>query len=220
MKTQAYPILEFDPTPRAIIEPGEIIKSIDAPEACVITFFQEVLEKLHQDGRAKIIAHRRWADMDRPLYEIDFQGKRLATFHPGVGSALAGGMLEETIPHGCCKFIACGGCGVLDQEIPVGTLIVPTTAIRDEGTSYHYLPPEREIQAHPEAVSSIEKILKSHKVPYLLGKTWTTDAPYRETHQKVHHRRSEGCLAVEMEAAAFFAIKISKCENWANTLWW
>lgn len=206
MDTQTYPILEFDPTQEAIIEPGKVITSVDAPEHCVITFFREVLEKLHEEGKAQIIAHRRWEDMDRPLYELDFQGRRLAAFHPGVGAALAGGMLEETIPHGCRKFIACGGCGVLDKDIPVGHLIIPTAAIRDEGTSYHYLPPGREVQAHPAAVSALEKILKNHDIPYHLGKIWTTDAPYRETPQKVQIRRAEGCLAVEMEAAAFFAI--------------
>ena len=83
---------------------------------------------------------------------------------------------------------------------------IPTVAVRDEGTSYHYLPPGREVQAHPAAVSALEKILKNHDIPYHLGKIWTTDAPYRETPQKVQIRRAEGCLAVEMEAAAFFAI--------------
>ena len=206
MEPQDYPILEFDPIPEAVIEPSKIIKSIDAPEHCVITFFSEVIEKLHAEGKSKIIAHRRWADMDRPLYELEFQGQRLAAFHPGVGAALACGLLEETIPLGCRKFIACGGCGVLDREIAVGHLIVPTTAVRDEGASYHYLPPGREAQASPEAVSAIEKVLRANKIPYIPGKTWTTDGPYRETPEKVRLRRSEGCIAVEMEAAGFFAV--------------
>ncbi len=206
MEKQPYPILEFDPTPEAIIEPRKVVKSIDAPEHCVITFFQEVLDKLLAEGRLKKIASNKWADKDRPLYEFEFKGHRLATFHPGVGSALTCGILEEVIPKGCRKFIACGGCGVLDQEIAVGHLIVPTAAIRDEGTSYHYLPPSREVQTQPEAVAAIEKVLQTHQIPYRLGKTWTTDAPYRETPKKVAQRRAEGCLTVEMEAAAFFAV--------------
>ncbi|MCJ7703601.1 MAG: hypothetical protein MUO62_18625 [Anaerolineales bacterium] len=83
---------------------------------------------------------------------------------------------------------------------------MPTRAVRDEGTSYHYLPPGREVQAHPQAVAAIETTLQSHQIPYITGKTWTTDAPYRETHQNVQRRREEGCLVVEMEAAAFFAV--------------
>lgn len=206
MKVNQFPILEFDPTPEAIIEPGKVIKPVDAPQHCVITFFQEVLTKLHEEGKSKIIAHHNWADTERPLYELTFQGKRLAAFHPGVGAALACGILEEIIPRGCRKFIVCGGCGVLDPEIAVGHMIVPTHAVRDEGTSYHYLPPGREVQAHPEAIAAIESVLQAYQIPYRLGKTWTTDAPYRETHKKVQMRRSEGCLAVEMEAAAFFAV--------------
>jgi uridine phosphorylase len=206
MKTNQFPILEFDPTLEAIIEPNKYIKPINAPEHCVITFFKEVLDDLHEHGKSKIIAYHNWADTERPLYELEFQGKRLAAIHPGVGAALTCGILEEVIARGCRKFMVCGGCGVMDQEIAVGRLIVPTQAIRDEGTSYHYLPPGRTVAANPKAVAAVEKVLQSHEIPYLLGLTWTTDAPYRETHDKVQLRRSEGCLAVEMEAAAFFAV--------------
>ena len=207
MQLQDYPILEFDPTPKAIIEPGEQVRALDnIPQHCVITFFREVLEKLHEAGQAKIIATHHWADTDRHIYELEFQGQRIAAIHPGVGAPLACGILEEVIAKGCQKFIACGGCGVLDREIAVGGLIVPTAAIRDEGTSYHYLPPHREVQPSPKAVSAIKEVLSARKIPHRLGKTWTTDAPYRETPDKVQHRQAEGCLAVEMEAAAFFAV--------------
>lgn len=206
MQSNSFPILEFDPTPQAIIEPNEQINALNVPEHCVITFFGEVLEKLHKEGRTKILATHRWADADRHLYEVDFQGQRLAAIHPGVGAALTCGILEEIIARGCRKFIACGGCGVLNPNIGVGHLLVPNAAIRDEGTSYHYLPPAREVQANPEAVSAIEKVLSTQNIPYQLGKTWTTDAPYRETLGKVKQRRDEGCITVEMEAAAFFAV--------------
>jgi len=83
---------------------------------------------------------------------------------------------------------------------------VPSVAVRDEGTSYHYLPPGREVAPHPIALKAIETTLQKHCCPYLLGKTWTTDAIYRETRSKVQLRKSEGCVTVEMEAAAFFAV--------------
>ncbi len=78
--------------------------------------------------------------------------------------------------------------------------------MRDEGTSYHYLPPAREVSPSPEAVAAIEATLQRHHVPYVVGKTWTTDGFYRETLARVARRRAEGCLTVEMEAAAFFAV--------------
>ena len=119
---------------------------------------------------------------------------------------MAAGFLEELIARGCRKFIACGGAGVLNREIAVGHIIVPSAAIRDEGTSYHYLPPAREVEATPAAVAAIEAVLTRNKHNYLVAKTWTTDAIYRETVDKIKRRREEGCLAVEMEAAAFFAV--------------
>jgi uridine phosphorylase len=110
------------------------------------------------------------------------------------------------IASGCTRFIACGGCGVLDTALAVGHLLVPHAAVRDEGTSYHYLPPSREVSASPLAVEAIVQTLTAHHVEHLVTKTWTTDAIFRETRERMQHRRDEGCLAVEMEAAAFFAV--------------
>src|SRR4051794_11398994 len=98
-------------------------------------------------------------------------------------------------------------------------LVVPAAAIRDEGTSYHYLPPGREVEPSPEAVAAIEAVLKRHGCAYLTGKTWTTDAIYRETAGKVRRRREEGCLTVEMEAAALFAVARFRCVNLAQVLY-
>jgi uridine phosphorylase len=203
---ELFPILEFDPTPEAVIEPRRVIQPIDAPEHCVACFFREVIEKLTSDGRIRQIAVERSEMGEHPLYEMAVDGRRLAVFHPGLGAPLAAGLFDEIIARGCRKFIACGGAGVLDREIVVGHVIVPASAVRDEGTSYHYLPPSREVSASPEALAAIERTLKAHGVPYVVGKTWTTDAFYRETPAKVALRKAEGCLAVEMEAAAFFAV--------------
>jgi uridine phosphorylase len=88
----------------------------------------------------------------------------------------------------------------------VGQVIVLTAAVRDEGVSYHYLPPGREVEPSSSAVAAIEQTLQTAGSDYLLAKTWTTDAIYRETPAKVRQRQAEGCLVVEMEAAALFAV--------------
>ena len=214
-----YPILEFDATPEAIIEPTHLIEPADAPEHCVVCFFQEVVAKLHQDGTANLIFEDSWEDGAHLFYELEVDGKRLAFFHPGVGAPVAAGMLEAAIALGCKKFIACGGAGVLDRDIAIGHIIVPAAAIRDEGTSYHYLPPSREAQASPAGVAAIEKTLQKHHCNYIVSKTWTTDAPYRETLAKVQLRRSEGCLTVDMEAAAFFAVAQFRGVTFAQMLY-
>jgi uridine phosphorylase len=207
MTTQhPYPILEYDPNPDAIIRPERLIEPIGAPEHCVICFFGEVIASLVQSGQARQIAAQRSEIGEHPVYELDVAGRRLALFHPGVGAPLVAGLLEEVICLGARKFVACGGCGVLDRKIAAGHIIVPVSAVRDEGTSYHYLPPSREVFASPEGVAAIANVLTRYGISHLLGKTWTTDAIYRETPEKVALRRAEGCQAVEMEAAAFFAV--------------
>ena len=114
--------------------------------------------------------------------------------------------MDEVIALGARNFIACGGCGVLDKQIGVGQILLPEAALRDEGTSYHYLPPSAEVQADPVALASIKATLQAHEIPYLRTKTWSTDGYYRETPRRVEKFRAMGCLAVEIEAAAFMAV--------------
>ena len=206
MKRESFPILEFDPDPTAFIDPQKLLKPMDIARRCVLCFFQDVLQQMQANGRFQIITHLGSEIGLAPVYEMEVAGERIAVVHPGVGAPLAGAFLEEMIALGCRDFIACGGCGVLNGEIGLGHVVVPATAVRDEGTSYHYLPPSREVAAHPDAVQAVEQALQKHHVPYVVGKTWTTDAIYRETPARIARRREEGCLVVEMESAAFFAI--------------
>ena len=201
-----YPILEFDPAREALIEPTRLIRPRDVPEHCVICFFGEVLEKVVNEHQARLIVDDRWEDGPHPIHEIDVEGKRLAFLHPGVGGPIAAGLLEEAIAYGFRKFIVCGGCGVLDKDIAVGHLVVVSSALRDEGVSYHYLPPGREVQANPVGQNALTTTLDQRSIPYRVGKTWTIDAPYRETVAKIAARRQEGCLTVEMEAASLMAV--------------
>ena len=214
-----YPILEFDPSREAFIEPGHNHKPINMPEHAVACFFQDVFTKLVANHEAKIITHLVSEIGKLPVYEIALNGQRLAVFHPGVGAPLAAGALEEVIAMGSKKFIACGGAGVLDSTLVVGHVVVPHTAVRDEGTSYHYLPPAREVAADPEAIAVLEQVLQELQCPYVTGKTWTTDALYRETPDKIRLRRSEGCITVEMETATFFAVAQFRGVKFAQLLY-
>jgi uridine phosphorylase len=201
-----YPILEHDPQREAIIEPSHRFGPGSIPERCVICFFHEVLAALLQAGEL-VLLHALTSEIGaHPVYEWRVNGQRLTLFHPGVGAPLAASLLEEVIALGGRKFVGCGGAGVLDSNIALGHALVPTAAVRDEGTSYHYLPPAREVEPCPHGVAALEAVLKERGVPCLLGKCWTTDAIYRETPGKVARRKQEGCLAEEMEAAALFAV--------------
>ena len=203
-----YPILEYDPERTAIIEPSRNFKPLDGmPEHCVLCFFQNVIEQLVEQGLAVELASNPTEQGQRRFYALDCgPGRPVTLLHTGIGAAIAAASLEVAIALGGRKFVACGGAGVLDRNIAVGHLVVPTSAVRDEGTSYHYLPAGREVAPTTEAVQAIETVLRRRQVDYMLAKTWTTDAIFRETRAKAEQRRSEGCLTVEMEAAAFFAV--------------
>lgn len=201
-----YPILEFDPSREALIEPSKVIRPRDVPEHCVICFFKEVIDKVASENSTKVAVEVKWEDGSHIIYEVNLKGQRLAFYHPGIGSPLSAALLEEAIAFGCRKFIACGGAGVLNKDIAVGHLIVVSSAIRDEGTSYHYLPPGREVFADETGEKVLTKTLESRGVPHLVGKTWTTDAPYRETPNLIARRKEEGCLTVEMESAGMIAV--------------
>lgn len=200
------PILEHDYGSEAKIEPSKFIKTRDVPDHCVISFFQEINRKVVEEKQAKVVVANRWEDGEHPIYEIDHQDKRLAFFHPGVGAPIAAGLLEEAIAFGIKNFIVCGGCGVLNRDLFVGKLILVNSALRDEGVSYHYLEPSREVKADQDIVKNMQAILSERGIPYITGKTWTTDAPYRETPWMIQSRVEEGCLTVEMEAAALLAV--------------
>ena len=206
LKKQDVPILEFDHTKTATIEARKIVKPINIPQHCVLSFFNEQINKLHQEGAAKKVAKLKSEMGAHLVFTLDTELGQVALCHPGVGAPLAAALLEELIALGCRKFVVCGGAGVLAKDVAMGELLVVTSAVRDEGTSYHYLPPDREVRATQQAVRAIESTLSEKKIDYRLAKTWTTDAIYRETRDRVALRKSEGCLAVEMEAAALFAV--------------
>ena len=201
----SIPLLELDSDPRAIIDPTRHKRLTNFPKRCVLCFFQDVIDDLVRNGAREIDRAESEGGL-HPVYEVEIDGKPLAVAHPRVGAPLAVAMLERCIARGSRKFVVCGGAGVLDHGVAVGHVIVPSSAVRDEGTSYHYLPPAREIGPHPGALRTIQSVLRCTGIDYIEAKTWTIDALYRETRGKVRMRRAEGCLTVEMEASALFAV--------------
>jgi uridine phosphorylase len=171
-----------------------------------LCFFHEIIEQLVERQALRRIGQLKSEIGPNPLYTLEYNGARLLVVQPGVGAPLAAGFLEEIIALGVTRFIVTGGCGVLDHGIAAGHPVVVTSAVRDEGTSYHYLPPSREVTASPHASVVLEAVLKERGLEYRTGKTWTTDAIYRETARRRDLRVTEGCSIVEMEAAALFAV--------------
>ncbi len=211
LKESIFPILEFDSNKQAKLQPSSIIQKTPVPNACVITFFKEVINKKLESGELEQIGTSPSETVDIPIYETKYNGCHVGLVGGFVGAAGSAALLEELIASGFNKFIVCGGAGVLKKDIQVGHLVLPYSAIRDEGVSYHYIEPSREIECNPNAIMAIERILNQEKIPFIKAKTWTTDAIFRETEAKIAKRVAEGCVTVEMEAAAFFAV--SKFRN-------
>ncbi len=202
-------LLEFDEERTALIEPAEVFarRRGEIPAVAVLCFFSEVVDVVAEPGTPPI-SRLYAAHGSHPVhaYRLTPDSPPVAVLHPGVGAPLAAGFLEEVIALGATTVVACGGAGAVIPDLALGHVVLPASAVRDEGTSFHYAPPSREIDADPLGVRVAERILTARGIPYSKGKTWTTDALYRETRGRIARRRAEGCITVEMETAAFFAV--------------
>jgi uridine phosphorylase len=205
MDPDGLAITEFDPTPRAVLEPADTVRGGQLPPRLLLCFFQDVLDELLVPHLTPV-HHLRSEIGPNPVW-VDGEGDAaVAILHPGVGAPFAATSLEEAIAAGARTIVAVGGAGSLRPELALGHIVVASSAIRDEGTSFHYLPPARTVEADPALVAAASALLEARDIPHVVARTWTTDAPYRETPRKVARRRTEGCATVEMETAAFYAV--------------
>lgn len=198
---------EFDPNPRAIINPEDCYRPVEGfPEICVGIFSRHILEWVLSAYGGEEISHFGCCLGPIPIYRVEAFGASAAVFLPLIGGPGAGGTLEESIPQGGKYFVYFGAAGVLNREVTHGKLLLPTAAIRDEGFSYHYLPPTNEVELDLESVAACREALTALGYPFAEGKTWTTDAFFRETRDKTERRREQGCISVEMECASLAAV--------------
>jgi uridine phosphorylase len=204
--TPSLPLLEFDPDPSAIADPPPAVRPFQVPEAFVLCFFRDAIGRLVADLHGREIGALETEMGPHAMFEIGAGEQRVGIALAGVGAPLAAGWLEELIALGARRFVVVGGAGVLVPGLALGHVVVPTGAIRDEGTSFHYAPPSRTIEPTQDALAAVLATLARHAIPHRTGLTWTTDAFYRETRAKAAARVAEGCLTVEMEAAALFAV--------------
>ena len=191
----------------ALFSPSDTTKKIDNfPEICVSTFSESIIQKFSSLDGTKKIAELYTANGIIPVYKIRYKNTDIAFYLSRVGAPACVAGFEEIIAMGAKKFVLFGSCGVLDDDKVKDNIIIPISAVRDEGTSYHYITPSSEIEADPHSVQILESVLSNCGYPYIKGKTWTSDAIYRETLPLIQERRQEGCLVVEMECASMMAV--------------
>jgi len=154
-----YPILEYDTQETAVIEPNHRKLPPVLPPVCVLTFFGEVLNDFLSRHETEILLHFESEMRLFPVYGFTFRGVPLCVVQAVVGSASIAAMADYLFAYGAKTLLACGGCGVL-CDIPAGDVILPTSALRDEGASYHYLPPSREIELDGDIVLALKENLE------------------------------------------------------------
>jgi uridine phosphorylase len=195
----------LDETSEEVIRASQVVEPIDGfPETVIVTYSRVKFDHLLQHYPCDHIATINTACAPIRIYRVDDGGASFAVYLSLIGAPAAVGIMEEVIGLGGRRFLFFGSCGVLDSEILSGHIAVPTAAYRDEGTSYHYLPPSAYVEI--TTASRLADILGELDVPYHTTRTWTTDAIYRETRGNMAKRKAEGCRVVEMECASTAAV--------------
>jgi uridine phosphorylase len=212
------PLLEYDSDTSAVIMPGHEGLDMVLPEKAVYAFLGEEINRYAMDHNARIAAHFVSETKLFPVYVLEEDGEEICLMQAPVGAAAAAQILDWLISYGVSKIISAGACGAL-TDLPEGVFLVPSRALRDEGTSYHYQPPSRYMEVSEKAREAIEKALVKHSLPYMEVVTWSTDGFYRETRDKVEYRKSEGCSVVEMECSALAACAALRGALWGQLLY-
>ena len=207
------PILEFDTDKTAVIMPTHENIKFKLPRKAVFAFLDEHIEKYAKEHNGVMVGEFTSETKDYPIYVISHKGEDVCLCQAPVGAAPAVQILEWLIGYGVKEIITAGCCGAL-ADFGENVFIVPYKALRDEGTSYHYMKPSRFIEINKDSLKAIKKTISEHKLPYREVITWTTDGFYRETKEKIAYRKQEGCEVVEMECSALAA-----CSAFRKVVW-
>jgi len=193
-------------TPQNLLREARRQKAIaeaDVPAVCVLDPDGDLVRRLKSDGRARL--DRSWSCYHTELYRMWHAGLELGFVACAVGSAFAVLVAEELFASGCRLLISMTSAGQLVELRPPPYFVLIERALRDEGTSYHYLPPAEFSSADAGLLAATTDALLRLKLPVERGAVWTTDAPFRETQTAIAAMKAKGLLAVEMEAAALYA---------------
>lgn len=179
------------------------IPDASIPPVCILDPDGDIVRHLVATGQAT--QHPGWACYHTDLYQFTHEGLEFGIIGCAVGASFAVLVAEEMFASGCQLLISVTSSGQITPKGQPPYFILIEQALRDEGTSYHYLPPSDYAAIDPAWLDLLDGVFASLSVPVYRGATWTTDAPFRETATAIQQARVAGILAVEMEAAALYA---------------
>lgn len=179
------------------------IEAVSVPQICVLDFDGDLTDWLVQAGLAH--PYPGWACFHTTMYSFHVDGMECSIIARTIGGPYAVLVAEQLHVSGTRILLGLTSAGRVSPSLPVPSLVVATSAIRDEGTSYHYLAPTNTVNAPSRLAANLFTGLQGVGLPVSQGIFWTTDAPYRETAEQLIEHAANGALAVEMQAASLFA---------------
>jgi uridine phosphorylase len=175
--------------------------NISAPRSAIICLYTGVMHRFawrHPSRRVKGFLG--------DIYLPNRTNGRVAVLgNFGIGAPAITSIADEMMAWGVQRLVILSLAGGLQTDLAPGSIVVTDRAIRDEGTSYHYLPPSKDVQASSALVLALSEALKQRGLNPTTGPVWSTDAPYRETRQEAEYFQREGVKAVDMESAGVFS---------------
>jgi uridine phosphorylase len=179
------------------------LAAVDVPPVCILDPDGDIVRRLRQTGQAHPFEN--WPCYHTRLDTFTLAGHCVGIISGAVGAPFAVLVAEELFACGCRLLLSVTSAGQIIPAAPPPYFVIVERALRDDGTSYHYIPPSEYAEANPHLVAMAAEALKGANQYVIVGASWTTDAPFRETAEAIEAARSKGVLAVEMEAAALYS---------------
>jgi len=198
-------------TPEALVEAVRADRHLTQepiPQICILEFDGDLTDWLVSTNAAKPFTS--WACFHTTMFSFEVDGITCGIVPRTIGGPYAVLVAEQMAISGARVVLGLTSAGRIGRSMPVPGLISVIGAVRDEGTSYHYLPPAATVAGHPDVARYLETELRTLPLPVLSGTVWTTDAPYRETQEQILSHAKTGVLAVEMQAASLFAFSTAR----------
>lgn len=181
-------------------------RDIILPKVAIGVFSRHLFEDVIEKFSCNEVGYISTANCERNVYILKYKEQEITFFMAGVSGPWISADMEELHAQGVEKFVIFGNCGVLKSDIDDCSIVIPNKAYREDGTSYHYVENSETIILNKKYVEEFISILKKYEFEYTIGATWTTDAFYRETKDKIDYFKSIGVVTVEMEGATIAAV--------------